>query len=45
VAGVLPNAQVAVLPGQQHNANVTAPELLATEILNFLTAETPILAG
>jgi pimeloyl-ACP methyl ester carboxylesterase len=45
VAGVLPNAQVAVLPGQQHNANVTAPELLATQILNFLTAETPILAG
>lgn len=38
VAAALPNAQVAVLPGQQHNANITAPALLAAEILRFLTA-------
>ena len=29
VAVALPAAQVSVLPGQQHNANVTAPALLA----------------
>jgi pimeloyl-ACP methyl ester carboxylesterase len=43
VAAALPNAQVAVLPSQQHSANVTAPDLLATQVLDFLTAETPIL--
>jgi pimeloyl-ACP methyl ester carboxylesterase len=38
VAAALPDARVVVLPGQQHNANITAPGLLATEILGFLTA-------
>jgi len=38
VAGTLPDAQVAVLPGQRHNANITAPDLLAAEIVRFLTA-------
>lgn len=37
VADSLPNAQVTILPGQRHNANVTAPDLLADEILRFLT--------
>jgi len=37
VASALPHAQVAVLPGQQHNANVTAPALLAMAILHFVT--------
>jgi pimeloyl-ACP methyl ester carboxylesterase len=39
IANALPNARVVELPGQQHNANFTAPELLATEILRFLQAE------
>ena len=38
VAAALPNAQVVVLPEQQHDAHFTAPELLATEIRRFLTA-------
>jgi pimeloyl-ACP methyl ester carboxylesterase len=38
VAEALPDAQVAVLPGQRHNANITAPDVLAAEILRFLTA-------
>lgn len=38
VAAALPNAQVVVLPGQRHSANITAPELLAAEIRRFLTA-------
>jgi pimeloyl-ACP methyl ester carboxylesterase len=38
IADALPDAQVKILPGQQHNANVTAPALLATEILRFLTS-------
>jgi pimeloyl-ACP methyl ester carboxylesterase len=38
VAEALPDAQIAVLPGQRHNANITAPDLLAAEILRFLTA-------
>ena len=37
LAAVLPDARVVVLPGQQHSANITAPGLLATEILRFLT--------
>jgi pimeloyl-ACP methyl ester carboxylesterase len=32
----LPNSQVAVLPGQQHIAMDTAPELFAREVLGFL---------
>jgi pimeloyl-ACP methyl ester carboxylesterase len=42
VAGALPNTRVVVLPGQHHIANVTAPDLLVTQVLDFLTAETPI---
>lgn len=32
----LPNSQIAVLPGQQHSAMLTAPELFANEIIHFL---------
>jgi pimeloyl-ACP methyl ester carboxylesterase len=32
----LPNSQIVVLPGQQHSAMLTAPELFANEIINFL---------
>ncbi len=38
VAEAVPDAQVVVLPGQRHNANITAPDLLAAEILRFLAA-------
>ena len=36
IRAALPNARVAVLRGQGHMANVTAPELLADEIARFL---------
>ena len=32
----LPNSQIVVLPGQQHSAMLTAPELFANEIIHFL---------
>jgi len=32
----LPNGQIVVLPGQQHSAMLTAPELFANEIIRFL---------
>jgi pimeloyl-ACP methyl ester carboxylesterase len=32
----LPNSQVAVLPGQQHSAMLTASELFAAEVIKFL---------
>jgi pimeloyl-ACP methyl ester carboxylesterase len=32
----LPNSQIVVLPGQQHSAMLTAPELFANEIIQFL---------
>lgn len=32
----LPNSQVKVLPGQQHSAMLTAPELFASEVVKFL---------
>jgi pimeloyl-ACP methyl ester carboxylesterase len=32
----LPNSQIVVLPGQQHSAMLTAPELFANEIIRFL---------
>jgi pimeloyl-ACP methyl ester carboxylesterase len=32
----LPNSQIVVLQGQQHSAMLTAPELLANEIIHFL---------
>ncbi len=35
----LPNASVAVLPGQQHVAMNTAPELFTREVVHFLTTE------
>lgn len=36
IRAALPDARVAVLPGQGHMANVTAPELLADEVARFL---------
>jgi hypothetical protein len=36
VAQVLPNATVAVLPGQRHTAHQTASDLLAATLRNFL---------
>jgi pimeloyl-ACP methyl ester carboxylesterase len=33
---ILPNARTVILPGQQHVAMETAPELLAKEVLSFL---------
>lgn len=32
----LPNSRIAVMPGQQHTAMNTAPELFTTEVLRFL---------
>jgi pimeloyl-ACP methyl ester carboxylesterase len=42
VANALPHSQITVLQGQQHNANVTAPDLLAEQILLFLAARSEI---
>ena len=36
IASALPNSQIAVMPGQQHIAMVTAPELFAGELIRFL---------
>jgi len=36
IRAALPDARVAVLPGQGHMANVTGPELLADEVARFL---------
>lgn len=41
VHAALPEARVAVMPGQQHTAMNTAPELFLSEVLNFLL-EPPI---
>jgi pimeloyl-ACP methyl ester carboxylesterase len=41
IASALPNSQVALMPGQQHIAMVTAPELFATELIRFLVAKLP----
>lgn len=38
VAAALPNAHVAVLPGQQHVAMHTAPEAFVNEVVRFLNA-------
>jgi pimeloyl-ACP methyl ester carboxylesterase len=38
VAAALPAARIVQLPGQGHGAHTSAPHLLATEILRFLTA-------
>ncbi len=35
LAATLPQSQIAILPGQDHLANVTAPDLLAREITQF----------
>ena len=32
----LPNSRVVILPGQQHVAMDTSPELFVSEVLNFL---------
>jgi len=32
----LPNSQVTVIPGQQHSAMLTAPQLFASEVVKFL---------
>ena len=37
VHAALPDSQVVVMPGQQHTAMNTAPELFTREILQFLT--------
>ena len=39
VAQALPNAQVVVLPGQQHLAMYMAPDLFVSEVVRFLTAD------
>lgn len=36
VAAALPNGRIAVLPGQQHIAMYTAPDLFVTEVVRFL---------
>jgi pimeloyl-ACP methyl ester carboxylesterase len=36
VATALPNSRIAVMPGQQHTAMYTAPELFLHEVLTFL---------
>jgi pimeloyl-ACP methyl ester carboxylesterase len=36
VASALPNSRIVVLPGQQHMAHHTNPELFAKEVLDFL---------
>lgn len=41
IASALPNSQIAVMPGQQHIAMVTAPELFASELVRFLVATLP----
>ncbi|MHB8135107.1 MAG: alpha/beta fold hydrolase [Anaerolineaceae bacterium] len=34
--GLLPNSQLKILPGQQHSAMLTAPDLFASEVSRFL---------
>jgi len=36
VAVALPDSRILILPGQQHIAMYTAPELFAREVVNFL---------
>jgi pimeloyl-ACP methyl ester carboxylesterase len=36
VAGALPDARVAILPGQQHAAMYAAPEMFVNEVVRFL---------
>jgi pimeloyl-ACP methyl ester carboxylesterase len=44
VAAALPTSRIAVLPGQQHVAMDTAPELFLSEVIRFLDSE-PATAG
>ncbi len=37
--GALPNSQVVVIPGQQHNAISMAPHVFARDVLRFLTED------
>jgi pimeloyl-ACP methyl ester carboxylesterase len=37
IAALLPNSRIAVMPGQGHLATIAAPDLIATEILRFLS--------
>ena len=37
LCALLPNGQIVVLPGQQHSAMLTAPDLFAREVILFLT--------
>jgi pimeloyl-ACP methyl ester carboxylesterase len=39
VAAALPNSRISVLPGQDHFAHLMAPEVLAREIVEFLSSE------
>jgi len=36
IAALLPKSRVAIMPGQDHMATVAAPQLVASEVLNFL---------
>jgi pimeloyl-ACP methyl ester carboxylesterase len=36
--GLIPNSQAVILPGQQHSAMLTAPDLFSDEIIRFLKA-------
>jgi pimeloyl-ACP methyl ester carboxylesterase len=39
VAAALPTSRIAVMPGQQHVAMDTAPELFLKELIGFLTGQ------
>jgi pimeloyl-ACP methyl ester carboxylesterase len=39
VDAALPNSRIAVMPGQQHIAMYTAPELFLNEVLRFLSED------
>lgn len=39
VSAALPSSRIAVMPGQQHVAMDTAPELFLDEVIGFLSGE------
>jgi pimeloyl-ACP methyl ester carboxylesterase len=41
VTGALPNSHIVVMPGQQHTAKKTAPELFLREVISFLAEPGP----
>ena len=41
VRGALPNARITVMPGQQHTAMNTAPDMFLREVLGFLLESSP----